>query len=937
MAAVKNENPKKICRICGNKFAPQEKTCPQHGETLRALDDPMLSTKVGSYTLVDRIGHGGTGTVYLGRQPVIGSRVAIKILTTEAAAEPKQLERFLTEAQAVNQIEHPNIVRILDLAKLADGRPYILMEYLEGATLKKRLTKGHKIHPEQLCKVILQVLDALQTAHEKGFVHRDLKPENIVITKDGQAKLFDFGIAKLTESAGASGLTETGTILGTPKYLSPEQAMGQSEKIGPATDIYAMGVILYEIYTGSLPFDTSNVYTLITAHINQIPPSPKIKNSLIPTRLEKLILQCLEKEPADRPASAATMAKEYEAAHKEFIGGLLDTLSEGSQPTAEILGKALPTFEIGETGVSVSGVPVSTSAGRRDATERPQLTAHDDDQHSARLQKTARAPAATPATKTRKTLFRLLIGAGTLGVLLLLLGGYYIYYGTNEGSSGVNAKKGRFGHATPPRGKLVILQRLDTGSIDPLYVDRTESINVLTNIYEPLVTFDPMTGQHRPWLCRSWKATPRGYTFVLKKNVTFSDDTRLTARAAVRSLRRTMRSKLGKSYFWDVKEIKVQSEHALSFVLSEPSGSFLTRLSLWPAFITKRHTPYRLGTGPYVVEDWNRQMGAVILKARKRFWAESVKTRKLIFRATPSPEARANLLVQGDAQVATGLDPTSIARLEKKPFIRIMQTASNVGVYLLFNTRKKALASAKIRRALSQAVDVNQLLESVYRHTGKRASSSLPPVMPTARQLRAFHTTRFDPQTARKTLAKTKLANKTLHLFLPAEPRASVPDPQKMALLLVESFKKAGVTVKPHLLPSSQFTAACRRGEHDMAVFGWIPDYPDPENIYMLLSRQGTAAGYNLALYQDETFDALLHKARLELNPTQRRKLFIRIEKRVWQQRPWYPLVFVSNHVALRKEVDGLRLGVEQCLGGADLFLRRAYLRQPDTAQQNKK
>jgi ABC-type oligopeptide transport system substrate-binding subunit len=137
------------------------------------------------------------------------------------------------------------------------------------------------------------------------------------------------------------------------------------------------------------------------------------------------------------------------------------------------------------------------------------------------------------------------------------------------------------------------------------------------------------------------------------------------------------------------------------------------------------------------------------------------------------------------------------------------------------------------------------------------------------------------------------------------------------------------VTVRPVFLTSDELYEACRRGEHDMVVFGWIPDYPDPENIYVILSRQGKAAGYNLALYEDEAFNDLLEKARRELQPHRREKLFAEIEQRLEQKQPWLPLVFVSSFVAIRNDVKGVRLGIEQCLGGADLFLRQAHLKNP--------
>ena len=325
----KQKAPKKtICPACGELYGPEDELCPVDGAVLEPAKDPHAGTKVGSYVLIRRLGKGGTGSVYLAIHPDIGSRVAIKILSEEAAEDRMQLGRFLTEAQAVNRIEHPNIVKILDKGEMEAGRPYILMELLEGASLKDRLREGPELGMEETKGIVLQVLDALQAAHEAGFIHRDLKPENIYITKEGQAKLVDFGIAKLMDKEGATGLTQTGTILGTPLYLAPEQASGQNSRVGPQTDVYCMGVILYELYTGTLPFNSKNVYKVITAHINNEPPPPRERNSLISHELEELILWCLEKDPSDRPSTAAELTKAYLGAHDGFAQGLEDTLSD---------------------------------------------------------------------------------------------------------------------------------------------------------------------------------------------------------------------------------------------------------------------------------------------------------------------------------------------------------------------------------------------------------------------------------------------------------------------------------------------------------------------------------------------------------------------------------------------------------------------------------
>jgi ABC-type transport system substrate-binding protein len=898
---------RKICEKCGQIYPLDADHCPHDGTELSEADDELLGRKVGHYVLIRRLGKGAMGTVYLGLHPVIRSKVAIKVLSDKAAGDPAQVGRFITEAQAVNAIHHPNIVKISDMDRLADGRPYVLMEYLEGCTLKEYMKQGSLIDFNQVFKVIGLVMDALQAAHNAGFVHRDLKPENIFITRDGQAKLLDFGIAKLLDAPGGKVWTQRGTILGSPFYLSPEQAAGEHSKVGPSTDLYSLGVILYELYTGTVPFKGTNVYELLVAHRQQPPTPPRELNSLIPPKLEKLILWCMAKEPDGRPADVDRLRETYDEAHEEFAAGLMDTLAGTDIPTFMRRPPAAGTAATGPLPGTAALAGTGAVVGTAPADGRPARPA------------AAGQPAPQPAAGTGPGFLK--IGLPVLAAAaLLILGGVYL---SREPGGG---KKGSRRAVKGPSGKLVVLQHRGTEALDPLEIELTESINVVANTHEPLVLFDPLTGEAKPCLAVSWTQEANRYTFKLRPGVKFHDGSGLTAKAAAVSFNRALKTDLGRSYLWDIESVEAKGPLTLSVTLDKPSGSFLPRMSLWAAFIGKPGKPYPLGTGPYRVKSWNPQLGVVVMNANPDYWGEQPKTKTLVFRSTPDREARASMLMQGDAHVAASISPQIAVRLKKDPSLRVFKTATNVGVYLFFNTRKPYLADPKVRRALSQAVDVDGLLGVLYQDAARRATSSLPSVLAAAGVGSGTGPPPYDPHKARAVLQRAGLTQRTLKLHLYARPRLSLPDPSRAAAILVRGFRAAGLQVKAVFLPSKEFHNSCKAGEHDMALFGWIPDYPDPENIYFLLSRQGAEKGYNLALYADSVFDALLDKARREVILRKRRDLFRKLEQLLAERRPWLPLVNVADYVAVRKEVKGMRIGVEQCIGGADLFFRKAYV-----------
>jgi len=282
-----------------------------------ALADPMLGSVIGDrYEVVRRIAKGGMGTIYEVRNTRLGRSFALKMLTPEAAEDPEMLARFRREADVVAQLRHPNIVEVVDWDSLDDGSPYLVMEYLRGEPLAMRLRAQQALSWAQIGEIGDQVLAALSVAHRAGVVHRDLKPENIFLALDDagreHTKLLDFGISKLRDSKTFA--TTDARVLGTPAYMAPEQAEGRHDLIGPGTDVWAMGAILYEMATGAVAFEAPSTPAILYRVCHGEPDPLRERRPDAPPALVALIARTLTREIAERPSSVDVLRGELAAA-----------------------------------------------------------------------------------------------------------------------------------------------------------------------------------------------------------------------------------------------------------------------------------------------------------------------------------------------------------------------------------------------------------------------------------------------------------------------------------------------------------------------------------------------------------------------------------------------------------------------------------------------
>jgi eukaryotic-like serine/threonine-protein kinase len=289
---------------------------------------------IGDLRILEILGRGGMGTVYLaeGVERSAGQRVAVKVIAPHIADHPQVRARFEAEAQAVTRIDHPNVVKIHDYGVLSDGTLFHVMELLEGRELQQLLEERPPLSALQAAPFVSQICAGLQAAHDSGVVHRDLKPENIIILRERplSLKLIDFGIAKLVDPNDWVQLTVTGMVMGTPLFIAPEQAMGDRARVGPRTDIYSLGVVLYAMLAGAPPFETEALGLLLAQHIKDPPPPLLERRPELSPAVAQVVHRCLEKDPAARFDSAQALAEAYLQA---LGGGLEGSEQRGGQDT----------------------------------------------------------------------------------------------------------------------------------------------------------------------------------------------------------------------------------------------------------------------------------------------------------------------------------------------------------------------------------------------------------------------------------------------------------------------------------------------------------------------------------------------------------------------------------------------------------------------------
>lgn len=898
--------------------------------------EDLTGRQFGQYRIVAPLGEGGMADVYKAYQASVDRYVAIKVLPQFHSRNREFLERFRQEAQVLAKLQHPFVVPILDFGE-SEGYTYLVMTFIKGGTLKGQLT-GEPIPLARVGRIISQVGSALGYAHSLGMVHRDIKPTNILIDLHGNSLLTDFGVAKILE--GSAEITRTGGILGTPAYMSPEQGLG--EKIKHTTDIYSLGVVLYEMVTGRTPFQAETPFAVIYKHIHDPLPPPSSIVPNISDELEKVILKALAKDPEDR---FETMQEMVDALSKALVAsqrprsvpaGLPPTLVEDTPVATEMQIEEAPILPEVEEHPSLEG-EVEEASKPLEGEEVPSTEAEveKEPERKKRLESTLlkRLP-------TRKLLMYL----GGIAMVAIAAVFTLNLFGTDgiegERSTPTEAPAQTAAFLTNPtaepteehveevteeiQASEIIIGTTDSWtSFESAWVYTFHDWELSHQCADGLLNTIPGTaGEVEPALAESYEVSDDGleYIFHLRHGVTFPNGDPFNADAVVFSLERiapinqALGQNAGSLYTTYAESVEKIDNFTVKITMLDtyPFAPQIMATNVW-----KIHNPNQwsdtdagtnnttCGIGPYVITSFI-EGEELIFERNLSYYGEPAETDKIIVRYFGDSPTMTLALLNGEIDVAwKDLSPADQEALSVEEGIST-DTSGGIEIrYIVFNATTPPFDNPNVRHGLARLLDRTQLANLGWQGSKIPLYSMIPPGF-LGHKPTYFGTEDFE---IGKELLRTAGYHEDNPLVMdlwysPTHYGDTEPD---VAAVLKQQWEASGVVqVELQSLEWGAYRDAGRSGSLPVSLLGWYPDYLDPDNYTRPFAR--SPASWSGSFYNNPEMDVLLDAQASELNKSVRISILENIQDFWVNESPFVPLVQGKLFIAYRDDVSGVIL-----------------------------